>query len=92
MTLPEDAKPQNIRFLRISEICRPDSALLIFAGLIAYCTAGLAGRLAGCLTLSAASVYHALLIISGIKSLYMLHISLISFPVLHNVPQKKSGI
>ena len=81
MTLPENAKSQNLRSLRISEICCPDSALLIFAGLIAYGAAGLAGRLAGCLALSAASVYHALLIISGIKSLYMLHISLISFSI-----------
>ncbi len=50
-----------------------NSAILILAALVSYSTACLASRLAGSLALAAAACDHALLVISGIKSLYMFH-------------------
>ena len=44
-----------------------------FAGLIADRTAGLAGRLAGCLAFAAAAFLHGFLKILRVQRLYMLH-------------------
>lgn len=47
--------------------------LLVLAALITNCAACLACRLAGCLALSAATLFHSILKVLCVKTLDMLH-------------------
>ena len=47
--------------------------LFVFAALVAYSTGSFAGRLAGCLTLTAAAFFHGILQIFSIQGFDMFH-------------------
>ena len=56
--------------------------VFVLAALIGYAAAGLAGRLTGCLALTAAAVFGALTEIAGNKGLYMFHFEKPAFQII----------